>query len=167
MRKRFRLCVLLFAGLGAGLGSVAASDVDRPPLGYATRGTSTSPYPAPEADDRTFVVNQGGGLDTGCTFRSGGPLVIQIPVTRFAGPTNPDGTLQNAAALVGDGLLSRFAVLALPAFDVDFNTPTEPPEQPERDVVSFNGTAVNALFPGNSQYLQGSNDIWLHLTRAG
>jgi pimeloyl-ACP methyl ester carboxylesterase len=152
--------VLLAAALGASLGPAAASDVGQPhPL--SALGATTSPFEPPKADDRTFMINSGGGLDTGCTFRSGGPLVIQIPVTRYAGPTNPDGTLQNAAALVAAGLLSRFANLTLPAYDVDFNTPTMPPDQPERDRVSFNGTPVAVLFRGNPAFLQGSNNIWL------
>jgi len=158
MRNRSRLCVLLLAALGASLSTVAASDVDDPPLFI---GSTTSPFPPKEADDRTFMVNSGAGLDTGCTFRSGGPLLIQIPVTRYAGPTKPDGTLENVSALVSAGLLSRFANLTVPAFDVDYNTPVEPPDQPERDRVSFNGTPVNVLFPGNPEYAQGSNNIWL------
>jgi len=45
----------------------------------------SSPFDAPEANDTTFVVDNSPGLDTGCTFRSGGPLIFNIPVTRFVG----------------------------------------------------------------------------------
>ncbi len=161
MRGSSRLCWLLFAGLVTFSSYGSASDVDSPPLEFPVLGVTTSPFEPPEADDRTFMINAGGGLDTGCTFRGGGPLVIQIPVTRYAGPTKPDGTLQNATALVQAGLLSRFANLTMPAFDVDYSTPTIPPDQPERDYVSFNGTSVQGLFPGNPAFLQGSNNTWL------
>src|SRR5262245_23433537 len=33
----------------------------------------SSPFAPPETNDTTFVTDCGGGLDTGCTFRSGGP----------------------------------------------------------------------------------------------
>lgn len=161
MRRPSRFYGLVFVGLAVYTSYGSASDRDQLPPTSPVRGTTTSPFPPPEADDRNFMLNSGGGLDTGCTFRSGGPLLIQIPVTRYAGPTNADGTLANAAALVQAGLLARFATLTLPAYDVDFDTPTEPPDQPERDLVSFNGTVMSSLFPGNSPFLQGSNNTWL------
>jgi len=126
------------------------------PLGEGT----TSPFEPPKADDRTFVVNDGEDLDTGCTYRSGGPLFFSIPVTRYAGPTKYDGTLKDAAKLVSKGLLERYALLIMPAFDVDFNAETEPPAQPERDRVYFNGTPVKALYPHNSEFLRGDNEVW-------
>ncbi|MCK4342100.1 MAG: hypothetical protein KAY37_10305 [Phycisphaerae bacterium] len=135
-----------------------ASDVDDPPP-ISLRETS-SPFEPPEVDDRTYVINEGPGLDTGCSFRSEGPLVFNVPVTRYAGPTNADGTLQNAAQLVQRGLIGRYATLIMPAYDVDFDAVTTPPEQPERDRVFFNGESVKVLFSGNSEYLQGANNIW-------
>lgn len=118
-----------------------------------------SPFAAPQADDRTFVVNEGPGLDTGCTYRSGGPLIFNIEVTRYVGPTLADGTLRDAGVLVQAGVLAPYATLVMPAYDVDF-AGAIPGTAPERDRVSFNGTVMNALFPINSAFLQGDNNIW-------
>lgn len=139
----------------------AQSDRDNPSdSGPAPRGVTTSPFMPPPANDRTFVLNSGTGLDTGCTYRSGGPLIIRVPVTRYMGETNPDGTLTYATELVADGLLDDFATIELPAFDVDYNASTTPPIQPERDRVSFNGVPVNVLYAQNPEYLLGDNNVW-------
>ena len=37
-----------------------------------------SPFPLPMTSDQVFVVDTGAGLDTGCTFRGGGPLDIEL-----------------------------------------------------------------------------------------
>src|SRR6266852_1161602 len=70
-----------------------------------------SPYDPRKEDDTLFVVDTGSGLDTGCTFRSGGPLVIHLKVKRFVG--------DDPAAAASKGLLSKKAHIRLPAFDVD------------------------------------------------
>jgi uncharacterized repeat protein (TIGR01451 family) len=104
----------------------------------------TSPFAPPEANDTTFVVDCGPGLDTFCTFRDEGPLVFNIPVTRHVG---------DVQKLKANGLISETATLQMPAFDVDFfggggffN--------PERDRVSFNGNVVP------TEFLQGDDGIW-------
>jgi uncharacterized repeat protein (TIGR01451 family) len=104
----------------------------------------TSPFAPPEANDTTFVVDCGPGLDTFCTFRDGGPLVFNIPVTRHVG---------DVQKLKANGLISETATLQMPAFDVDyfggggfFN--------PERDRVSFNGNVVP------TEFLQGDDGVW-------
>ena len=110
----------------------------------SAQGCPTSPFAPPEADDTTFVVDCGPGLDTFCTFRDEGPLVFNIPVTRHVG---------DVQKLKANGLISETATLQMPAFDVDFfggggffN--------PERDVVSFNGHVVP------TEFLQGDDGIW-------
>ena len=97
-----------------------------------------------DCNDSVFVVDCGGGLDTGCTFRGGGPLNITLKVGRVVG---------DVAKLKASGAIKPTATLRLPAFDVDyfggggqFN--------PERDRISFNGRVV----PG--EFLQGDNNIW-------
>ena len=101
----------------------------------------TSPFAPPEPNDTTFVVDCGPGLDTFCTFRDGGPLVFNIPVTRHVG---------DVQKLKANGLISETATLQMPGFDVDFfggggffN--------PERDRVSFNGHVVP------TEFLQGDD----------
>ncbi len=85
------------------------------PLGQSL----TSPFTPPEETDTTFVVDAASGLDTDCIFRSGGPLVFDVAVTRVVGDVNADGTLQDAATLIANGVISSTATLTLPVFDVD------------------------------------------------
>lgn len=104
----------------------------------------SSPFAAPEPDDQTFVVDAGPGLDTGCTFRGGGPLLFTIEVGRVVG---------DVAALKANDMISDEAVLRMPAFDVDFDA-NIPGIAPERDRVSFNGNVVP------TEWLTGSNNVW-------
>jgi hypothetical protein len=57
---------------------------------------------------------------------------------------NSDGTLRGdyASKLIKAGLLSRYATLKIPGYDVDSRARTEAPKQPEIDIVSFNGKKV-------------------------
>lgn len=110
----------------------------------------SSPFdPRPE-DDTRFVVDSGSGLDTGCTFRDGGPLVIHLQIKRYVGPTKGDSTLADPAGLVSKGLVSAKAHIRMPAYDVDVNG--APGYPPEVDNVSFNGHALGSL--------TGDNNIW-------
>lgn len=103
----------------------------------------SSPIAAPEANDLRYVVDDAPGLDTGCTFRSGGPLVFDIPVTRHMG---------DLASLQSSGAIDMVARLAMPAFDVDVEG--APGAPPERDRVLFNGEVVEG------EFLTGGNGIW-------
>lgn len=125
----------------------------------AATGPRTSPFEPPKQNDRSFVVDGAPGLDTGCTFRSRGPLVFNIEITRHAGELNADGTLKNAAALVAAGLLSPTATLIQPAFDVDSHATPPPPFQPERDRVSFNGQVIGFLDGEDNQWKLNSFEI--------
>lgn len=118
----------------------------------ATNGPRTSPFAPPTENDHTFVTDSAPKLDTGCTFRSGGPLEFDIEITRHAGELNPDGTLRDAAQLIADGLLSSEATLTMPGFDVDSRAVLPPPDQPERDRVLFNGEEIG--------FLDGENGLW-------
>src|SRR5687767_14005476 len=64
-----------------------------------------------DCNDATFVVDCGGGLDSGCTFRNSGPLNITLKVGRVAG---------DIAKLKASGAIKATATLKMPAFDVDF-----------------------------------------------
>src|SRR5688500_18805530 len=59
----------------------------------AATGPRTSPFNPPEESDIRFVVDASPGLDTGCTFRGGGPLVFDIEITRYVGPVDGQGKL--------------------------------------------------------------------------
>ncbi len=120
---------------------------------YSHTHTGSSPFSPPDEDDTLFVVDSGSGLDTGCTFRSGGPLIINLLVKRVVGEVNSDGTLKDPALLISRGLLSSRARIFLPAFDVDVNgVPGDPTVPPEVDRVFFNGHDLGTL--------TGDNQIW-------
>lgn len=116
------------------------------PLQLTPQHFGSSPFTPREATDSLFVVDESPGLDTGCTFRSGGPLVFEIEVDRVLGETERN-------TLVEAGLLSQFASLRMPAYDVDFNA-VVPPYNPERDRLLFNGHVVQ------EEWLTGENDVW-------
>ena len=42
----------------------------------------SSPYKPPEGNDRLFVVDTGNKLDTGCIYRSSGPITFTFNVNR-------------------------------------------------------------------------------------
>lgn len=115
---------------------------------------TTSPFQPPEEKLGVYVINAGSGLDTGCTFRSGGPLLINIDVPVVVGDTqiNGQGKLVDADMLVSRGIIGRTATINFPVFDIDSDAVVEPPLQPELNHVSFNGT--------NKGTLEGSNNIW-------
>ncbi|PYQ59936.1 MAG: hypothetical protein DMF58_09840 [Acidobacteria bacterium] len=101
-----------------------------------------SPFDPRDEDDTRFVVDTGSGLDTGCTFRDGGPLVITLKVKRYVG--------DDPSAAASKGLLSKMAHIRMPAYDVDVNG--APGYPPEVDRVSFNGHDLGTL--------TGDNNIW-------
>lgn len=119
----------------------------------------TSPFTPPKADDINFVVDAAAGLDTACTFRGGGPLRFSIKTTRFIAPTNPDGTLIDAAALVAAGIVGATAKLTMPGFDVDSAATPPPPLQPERDRVLLNGQPIGFLAGVNNAWVMNSFEI--------
>jgi len=112
-------------------------------------GTTSGIEPPPE-NDTTFVINTGTGLDTGCTFRSGGPLRITVNIPRRFSRKIGD--------LVQAGGLGATARLFFPAFDVDFDGGSAS-VQPERDRVSLNGEAIDNA-AGVGPFLNGFNDVY-------
>lgn len=116
--------------------------------------TPTPPPPiAPTPSDVLFVTDTGPMLDTACLYRSGGPIVFEIEVKRFAGELNADGTLRHAKALAQIGLLSKEATIAIAALDVDdANVTVVPPDVPEVDRVRVNGEEVG--------FLRGVDEQW-------
>ncbi len=117
----------------------------------AASGPRTSPFNPPTGTDHSFFSDSGPKLDTGCIFRSQGPIFYSVEIERVAGELKADGTLKDAAALVAAGLLSPTAKLIMPAYDVD-SSASFPGVAPERDQVFFNGEAVG--------FLAGVNNTW-------
>lgn len=113
----------------------------------------SSPFTPPVEKLGVYVLNSGPGLDTGCTFRSGGPLVIDVPVPVVVNPAelNANGTLKDAARLISNGVLSAQATVRFPVFDIDDKAVTNG-YAPEVDMLSFNGVSKRAL--------AGFNNTW-------
>ncbi len=126
-------------------------------------------------DDRTFVDDQwpvSPSTPPDCQFRNEGPITLDIPITRYVGPTDPSTMqLTKASTMVREGLLSRKASLVIAAFDVDryqicidTGCATFDDEgdvlgagQFEDDKVFLNGKSVGAL---KGWEFQGSNTFW-------
>ncbi|HSF40988.1 MAG TPA: alpha/beta hydrolase [Thermoanaerobaculia bacterium] len=107
-----------------------------------------------EPDDEHFLVDTGSGLDTGCTFRDGSPLVFFVEVDRYVGEVDGSGFLRDPGRLVSQKVVSPKARLMLPAFDVD-SSANVPPYAPEVDKVFFNGRQLS------KPTLTGSNNTWI------
>jgi triacylglycerol lipase len=151
------LALLICSGsVSYGQDRVPGTDAAKAPNSGAAEqappGPRTTPFEPPSSNDRTFVTDGGSKLDTGCIFRSSGPIIFNVEIDRHVGKLKADGTLENAAELVKAGLLSPTATLIMPAFDVDSSAVVSG-TQPERDRVSFNGQVLG--------FLTGSNDTWV------
>lgn len=118
---------------------------------------TSSPFPPPEQKLGVYVVNSGSGLDTGCTFRGGGPLQIRLRIPKVVNDSqlNPDGSLKNAAELVRKGVISAQAVLRFPVYDIDDKASTNG-FAPEIDRLSFNGKYVRNLAGFNNTWTDDS-----------
>jgi hypothetical protein len=114
-----------------------------------------SPTPglrAPIATDSSFVITDHQGLNTGCTYRADGSLKIDIPIKRVVGDVDgSSGKLVNPQELVNNRVVSRYAVLRLPAWDVNYL-------YGERDRVLVNGVDIGPL--GTTAYLKGGPKRW-------
>lgn len=101
----------------------------------------------PEQTDTRFVIDQGAYLDTGCSYRSDGPLLIDISPSRYIGDKD---------ALLAQGLLPTEITIRLPAYDVDVNgAPGYPNEVDRVYFVDSNGDEHELQHP-----LAGDNNIW-------
>jgi len=124
----------------------------------------TSPFDPPDESDVSFFTDVAPKLDTGCIFRSSGPIVYNVEIKRFLGELNPDGTLKDAAALVAAGLISPTVKLIMPGFDVD-SSASIPGIAPERDRVSFNGEPIGFLSGENNEWVLNSFEIPIEKVR--
>ena len=123
-------------------------------LAGTAQAQTTSPFQPPEEELGTYVVNSGSGLDTGCTYRGGGPLIINLKIPKVVNDTqlDGDGKLKNAQKLIDNGVISAQAVIRFPVYDIDDKAVTDGTYAPEIDRVSFNG-----VFQKN---LEGFNNTW-------
>jgi triacylglycerol lipase len=135
------------------------------PPPFAADGETSSPIAPLKPNDTRFIVNGGEGLDTVCTFRPEGPLVITLPVKRVVGKTNSDGTLQDVGGMLQTGVISSKARLRLPVFDVDLaGAPGLPPEI---DFILFNGVVIGSLSGSNNTWKLNEFEVPIDLVRFG
>jgi len=105
----------------------------------------------PDSSDTTFVADEGAGLDTGCTYRSGGPLRIEVPIDRYVGEVDGNGYLLNVDELIANHVISAKAAIRLPAWDIDIHGGFSS-YAPEHDRLFVNGQDMGRL--------SGDNNIW-------
>lgn len=94
---------------------------------------------APTASPTCFLADPS-QWEHECFFRTGGPIIINVPVTRYVGDVD-----QLKPAQDRKGLIHKYALVRISAFDVDFN---------EADSVYVNG------HPAKPVFLKGDNCIW-------
>lgn len=127
-----------------------------------TMAQTTSPFNPPDEELGKYVVNSGSGLDTGCTFRGGGPLIIRltVPATMNPAELNADGTIKAASVskLVSNKVIGQTAKISFPTYDID-DKATVSQIAPEIDRVSFNGEFIKTLSGINNQWVNDSFPI--------
>lgn len=107
----------------------------------------------------TYVTDTGPSLKTGCTFRSGGPLLIDVPVPFVVNPAevNANGYLIDPEKLIKNNVIKRQVMVTFPAYDVD-DLATYSGIAPEIDTITFNG---KTYAPGR---MKGINNQWVMQT---
>ncbi|MCI5197396.1 MAG: hypothetical protein D3919_14505 [Candidatus Electrothrix sp. AW5] len=105
----------------------------------------------PDPSDTTFVADQGTGLDTGCTYRRGGPLRIEVPISRYVGEVDSNGHLLNVDELIANHVISAKVAIRLPAWDIDIHGGSSS-YAPEHDRLFVNGQDMGRL--------TGDDGIW-------
>lgn len=128
--------------------------------GWAAAQTS-SPFPPPDQDMGKYVINSGAGLDTGCTYRSGGPLIVRFAVPAPVNETQLklDGTLKNPAAMVAAKVVGQRAKISFPVYDVDDKAVTDGTYAPEIDYLSWNGRFIKTLSGFNNTWVNDSFEV--------
>ena len=119
----------------------------------AKLSAQSSPFRPGEPSDTRFIIDQGPDLDTPCEFRDYGTLDFEIEVTRYLGPVTYSGYLIHSNDLINNGIVSRYAWLIMPVYDVDNDCPPNPQCKCERDKVYFNGRYIGDL--------HGINHAWV------
>lgn len=118
---------------------------------------TSSPFEPPEKELGVFVINQGPGLDTPCTYRSGGPLLVDIPIPAVVNPLRIDsnGYLINVSELIANNVIGPNAIIRFPVFDID-SSANLPDGEPEVDRLTFNGEFQKNLVGVDSTWTDDS-----------
>ncbi len=84
------------------------------------QGDSPWSFTVIEEPSDTFVVNDADSSTIDLyLFRLQGPIIIDVPIRRYVGPTDSNGFLLNADKLVNKGIITPNVLIQFPAFDVD------------------------------------------------
>lgn len=129
----------------------------------ASHAQTSSPFPPPTEDMGKYVKNSGAGLDTGCTYRGGGPLVVQIKVPAPVNDSmlDADGRIQSGklAKLIADKVVGPRVKVSFPVYDIDDKAITDGTYQPEVDRLSWNGEFIQTLSGFNNTWVNDSFEI--------
>ena len=120
---------------------------------------SSSPFKPPEEKLGLYVINSGSGLDTGCSYRSQGPLVInlEVPATMNPEQLKVDGTLLDPDKLIEKKVIGSTAKISFPIFDIDDKADMSGTGlQPEVDKIYFNDELIKTLSGFNNQWVNDS-----------
>ena len=122
---------------------------------------TSSPFPPPAEDMGKYVKNSGAGLDSGCTYRGGGPLVVQLSVPSPVNETQlkGDGTLKDPAKLIADKVVGARAKISFPVFDIDDKAVTDGSYFPEVDRLSWNNTFIKTLSGFDGTWVNDSFEV--------
>lgn len=135
-------------------------------LAAPLQAQTSSPFQPPEEKLGIYVLNGGPSLDTGCTYRSGGPLIIRftLPATVNQTALDSDGRLKNPSKLVSAGLLGSRATIRMPVYDID-SSGGGAGFAPEVDRVSLNGVFKKTLTGINSTWTDDSLNVGIEELR--
>lgn len=134
--------------------------VGSPLLANFAVAQTSSPFTPPEEELGIYTVNSGSGLDTGCTYKTGGPLVIQLDVPATMNPAELDGNgrLKDPQKLIQNKVIGATAKISFPTYDIDDKANVNGIE-PEIDLVSFNGEQIKTLEGFDGQWVNDSFTI--------
>ena len=107
-------------------------------FGSLANAQTSSPFEPPQEALGIYTVNSGTGLDTGCTFRDGGPLLIQldVPATMNPNELTEEGYLRDPQKLIQNKVIGATAKVSFPTYDID-DKASVTGRSPEIDIVSF------------------------------
>jgi len=129
-----------------------------PALGYTQ---SVSRIEPPKEKLGVIVVDQGAGLDTGCSFRSEGPLVINVPIPAVVNENeiNAGGKLKDPNKLIRNQVIGSKAHIIFPGWDVDDKATPNSSMNPEVDTITFNGKSYGVQKGLNNQWVLQQFDV--------
>ena len=122
------------------------------PWSFTTVAEPSSRFVVNDTDSSTIDVY---------LLRSQGPIVIDVPIRRYLGPTDATGHLLNLAALHAHGVVGETATITVPAYDVDETT--APNTDCDSDgVVDTLVSEVDELYLNDQKIgtLTGRNNSW-------